>query len=117
MLVRDALTMGPEHGEDTVTPHTRPPVDADGDHMLVRTAVCLDGIVDVALTCEPVFDYGRTPAEWTLVDGSRHTADATGADQTIRLQTDMALGIEGSMIRARHGLEQGEAGLLCPLVG
>ena len=27
-----------------------------------------------------------TPAEWSLVDGDRHTADATGAGQTIRLR-------------------------------
>ena len=66
------------------------------------------GSVEVELVCEPVFDYGRTPAEWSLVDGSRHTADATGAGQTIRLQTDMALGIEGDRVRARHMLEQGE---------
>ena len=32
--VRDALTMGPRRGEDTVTPHTRPPADIDGDHLL-----------------------------------------------------------------------------------
>ena len=38
------------------------------------------------LVCEPVFDYGRTPAEWTLVDDDRHTADATGAGVTMRLQ-------------------------------
>ena len=43
ILVRDALTMGPRHGEDTITPHTRPPADDDGDHMLVRTVLCLDG--------------------------------------------------------------------------
>ena len=31
--------------------------------------------------CEPVFDYGRVPAEWTLVDdGSRNAADASGGD-------------------------------------
>ena len=48
------------------------------------------------------------PAAWTLVDGSRHTADATGAGQTIRLQTDLALGIEGERVRARHVLEPGE---------
>ena len=27
VVVRDALTMGPRRGEDTVTPHTRPPAD------------------------------------------------------------------------------------------
>ncbi len=31
------------------------------------------------LVCEPVFDYGRTAAEWTLVGDGRHTADASGA--------------------------------------
>ncbi len=76
--------------------------------MLVRTVLCLDGNVEVELVCEPVFDYGRVPAEWTLVGDDRHTADATGAGLTIRLRTDMAVGIEGDRVRARHVLEQGD---------
>ncbi len=60
VVVRDALTMGPRSGEDTVTPHTRPPADEDGDHLLVRTIECIDGSVEMELVCEPVFDYGRT---------------------------------------------------------
>ena len=114
LLVRDALTMGPTRGEDEITPHTRPPADTDGDHMLVRVLTCLDGAVEVELVCEPAFDYGRTSPEWSLVDGSRHTADATGADQTIRLQTDMAIGIEGDRVRARHVMRKGEQ-LYCSL--
>jgi alpha,alpha-trehalase len=108
ILVRDALTMGPRRGEDEVTPHTRPPADEDGDHVLVRTVLCLEGSVEVELVCEPVFDYGRAPAEWSLADAERHTADATGAGVTVRLQTDLALGVEGERVRARHILEQGE---------
>jgi GH15 family glucan-1,4-alpha-glucosidase len=108
VLVRDALTMGPEHGEDEITPHTRPPADDDGDHMLVRIVLCLEGSVEIELICEPVFDYGRMPAEWALLDGDRHTADASGAGETIRLRTDMALGIEGEAARARHTLTKGE---------
>ncbi len=108
VLVRDALTMGPEHGEDEITPHTRPPADDDGDHMLVRAVLCLEGSVEMELICEPVFDYGRNAAEWSLVDGDRHTADASGTGPTIRLRTDMALGIEGESVRARHTLTKGE---------
>jgi GH15 family glucan-1,4-alpha-glucosidase len=108
VVVRDALTMGPRRGEDAVTPHTRPPADDDADHTLVRTAQCIEGRVEIELVCEPAFDYGRTTASWTLADGDRHIADATGAGQTIRLQTDMALGIEGGRIRARHVLEPGD---------
>jgi alpha,alpha-trehalase len=107
IVVRDALTIGPWDHEDQVTPHTRPPADDDADHMLVRTVECLDGTVEVELVCEPVFDYGRVPAEWSLADG-RHTADASGAGVTFRLQTDMALGIEGDRVRARHALTPGE---------
>jgi alpha,alpha-trehalase len=114
LLIRDSLTMGPRRHEDEVTPHTRPPADDDADHMLVRTVVCLDGSVEVELVCEPVFDTGRVQADWTLTDGDRHVADATGAGQTIRLATGMAIGIEGERVRARHVLEQGEQ-LWCAL--
>jgi GH15 family glucan-1,4-alpha-glucosidase len=112
--VRDALTMGPRRGVDTITPHTRPPADDDGEHLLVRTAVCLEGSVEIELVCEPVFDYGRVPAEWTIVDDELHTADAHGGDQTIRLRTDMAVGVEGNRVRARHTVHQGER-LFCSL--
>jgi GH15 family glucan-1,4-alpha-glucosidase len=108
IVVRDALTMGPRGHEDEVTPHTRPPADDDGDHMLVRTIECPEGSVEVELVCEPVFDYGRAPAEWTLVDGSRNVADASAAGLTIRLVSDLALGIEGNRVRGRHTLTAGD---------
>ena len=108
VLVRDALTMGPRTTEDVVTPHTRPPADDDADHLLVRTVRCLSGTVELDLVCEPAFDYGRTSADWTLVDDERHAADATADGQTMRLRTDLALGVEGNRVRARHVLSAGE---------
>ena len=108
ILVRDALTMGPWDHEDAITPHSRPPADDDADHMLIRTVECLDGHVEVELVCEPVFDYGSTPAEWVAVDGGRHAADASGAGQRFRLQSDLALGIQGERVRARHVLQPGD---------
>ncbi|TML69143.1 MAG: glycoside hydrolase family 15 protein [Actinobacteria bacterium] len=108
IVVRDALTIGPRNHEDTITPHTRPPADDDGDHMLVRTVECIDGEVELELICEPAHDYGRTASEWTLVDGSRQKADASGAGQTVRLVCDLALGVEGNRVRARHVLARGD---------
>jgi GH15 family glucan-1,4-alpha-glucosidase len=108
LAVRDALTMGPQEGEDEITPHTRPPTDADADHLLVRTVVGLDGEVDMELICEPVFDYGSIPAHWSLVDGSRHVADASGSGVTLRLYTDLAVGVEGERVRARRTIRAGE---------
>jgi GH15 family glucan-1,4-alpha-glucosidase len=109
IVVRDALTVGPWDQEDVITPHTRPPADDDADHMLVRTVECIEGSIEVELICEPVFDYGRTPAEWTAVDEGREAADATGAELTIRLRSDLPLGIEANRVRARHILEPGES--------
>ena len=117
IVVRDALTMGPRDHEDTITPHTRPPADDDAEHLLVRTVECLEGSVEVELVCEPAFDYGRAPAEWALVGDDRHAADATGAGQTIRLQTDLALGHRGEPRSRAARLEAGRAGLLRAVVG
>jgi GH15 family glucan-1,4-alpha-glucosidase len=76
--------------------------------MLVRTVLGLEGRVEVELVCEPACDYGRVPATWSAVEGDRHAADASGAEQTIRLRSDLALGIEGNRVRARHVLGPGE---------
>jgi alpha,alpha-trehalase len=108
VVVRDALTMGARSGKDTVTPHTRPPADDDADHTLVRTVECIDGQVEVELVCEPIFDYGRVVSSWAVEDGDGHTAEATGGDLTIRLQTDLAMGAEGDRVRARHVLNAGD---------
>jgi GH15 family glucan-1,4-alpha-glucosidase len=107
LRVLDALTICPKTGEDTITPHTRPPVDEDADHMLVRTIACIDGVVDVELICEPILDYGRAPAEWTIA-GDRHRADASARGQTLRLASDIPLGVEGTRVRGRHLLHAGE---------
>jgi GH15 family glucan-1,4-alpha-glucosidase len=114
VVVRDALAMGPTRGPDAVTPHTRPPADDDTQHVLVRTAECLDGEVEMELVCEPIFDHGLSPGEWRLLDDASHEAEATGAGVTVRLRTDMAVGVEGNRVRARHVLRPGER-LFCAL--
>ena len=104
-IVRDALTIGPAQREDEITPHTRAPADEDAHHLLVRIVLCLEGSVDMELLCEPDFDYGRVPADWSLQ--GRHTADAS-AGVPVRLRSSMPLGAEGGVAQARHTLRKGE---------
>jgi GH15 family glucan-1,4-alpha-glucosidase len=113
VVVRDALTMGPSRGPDRVTPHTRPPADSDAEHVLVRTAECLDGRVEMEIVCEPVFDYGKFSATWQVVDDSGHVAEASsgeagGSDTKMQLHTDLFVGVEGGRARGRHVLERGD---------
>ena len=104
---------GPRRGEDTVTPHTRPPADEDAEHMLVRTVDVHRGQRRDRAGVRAGVRLRPRAGEWTLAD-DRHSADATGAGQTIALQTDMLLGIEGKRARARHVLHEGEQ-LYCAL--
>ena len=106
VVVRDALTMGPSTGHDAVTPHTRPPADHDAEHLLVRVAECVGGRVEMEVICEPVFDYGRVPATWRIVDDEAHVAEATGGDLTVRLHTDLRVGVESDRVArpSRHGV-------------
>ncbi len=109
VVVRDSLTMGRAEAADVVTPHTRPPADDDADHTLVRVATCLSGSVEMEVVCEPVFDYGRTAATWAILDDGGHTAEASGAGATLRLTTDLRVGVEGGRARGRHVLDAGQS--------
>jgi alpha,alpha-trehalase len=108
VVVRDAMTIGPSPETDAVTPHTRPPADDDAEHMLVRVAECVRGHVEVEVVCEPVFDYGRAPASWKLVDEAGHVAEASGADVALRLHTDLRVGVEGGRVHGRRLLQRGD---------
>ena len=109
LVVRDALTIGDWHGPDPRGEHTRPPTDHDADQMLVRTVECLQGEVPVELMCAPRFNYGREPARWTLVDGEEDFAlQARDGDTSVRLHSDMRMGVEGNTAHARHTMREGE---------
>ena len=56
-----------------------------------------------------MFDYGRVPATWSIVDDNGHVAEAVGADTTMQLHTDLRVGIEGGRVRGRHVLEAGDS--------
>ena len=110
LVVHDGLTIGPWHHDHAdESSHTRPPTDHDADHMLVRVIECVQGSVQVEVVCEPMFAYGRDPAVWEVTGrGLERRRRAAARTLTIRLRSDMRLGIEGSRARARHTLVEGE---------
>jgi GH15 family glucan-1,4-alpha-glucosidase len=111
VIVRDVLLIGNWHHErERSHTHRRAPTDYDADHVLLRTVRCVNGEVQLALDCEPSFDYGRKTAEWEF-DGDgyhRGIARAEGVDTWLGIQTDLRLGFEGRRATARHRMVQGE---------
>jgi GH15 family glucan-1,4-alpha-glucosidase len=108
-VVRDALTIGRWHDDHAdETSHVRPPTDHDADHMLIRCIECTQGEVQVEVVCEPMFDYGRTPASWQMIGDDWRHAEASDGETTLRLCSDLRIGIEGNRARARHTMAEGE---------
>ena len=111
IIVRDLLLMGPWHHEDQRSrTHRRAPTDYDADHVLLRTVRCVNGEVQVVMDCEPMFDYGRRPAEWVYSGEAYEQAVARipGHDLELTLTTDLRIGIEGGRATARTLLKEGE---------
>ncbi|MGV9710374.1 glycoside hydrolase family 15 protein [Gordonia sp. NPDC003424] len=115
IVVRDALVMGPWHDHDRrSTTHRRTPTDWDAEHILLRTVRCVSGTVELSMSCEPAFDYHRAKTVWEYSGPAYGEAIATAADTTtpsptLKLTTDLRLGLEGREARARTRLVEGDS--------
>jgi GH15 family glucan-1,4-alpha-glucosidase len=109
MIIRDALVMGPWTGSVRVPGHRRPPNDSAARGMLVRTATCISGQVDLALDCMPLFDYGRTAGPWSYA-GAGYGAAACRPEghPAVTLTSSLRLGIGGARATSRTSLRAGE---------
>ena len=115
IIVRDALVMGPWHNTEVRSrTHQRTPTDWDARHVLLRTVRCVSGTVELELSCEPAFDYHRSGARWEYTGDvygeavAIATADKPGDHPTLKLTTNLRLGLEGREARARTRLTQGD---------
>jgi GH15 family glucan-1,4-alpha-glucosidase len=109
IIVRDVLLIGPwHHCDDRSNTHRRAPTDYDADHVLLRTVRCVNGEVQLSLVCEPAFDYGRARGRWGYGGDAYHEAVVEHGDVTLRLTSDLNLGIEGPRVTARHLMKEGE---------
>ena len=114
VIIRDVLLIGPwHHDRERSASHRRPPTDYDADHVLLRTARCVNGEMQLTLECEPVFDYGRTPGRWEHVgEGYRRLLcrpDGSDVDLTVAMTSDINIGVEGPRAIGRTLIKQGES--------
>jgi len=111
LIVRDAMCIGPwYHSQRRSGTYRRPPSDSEAEHILLRTARCVVGSVELSLDCQPVFDYGQTAARWEYAGPGYNEAMASGGQDEVpvRLVTDLRIGFEGPGAHATKTLRQGE---------
>jgi GH15 family glucan-1,4-alpha-glucosidase len=111
LIVRDVLLIGPwRHDRERSNTHRRSPTDYDAEHVLLRTMRCVNGMVQVQMECDPIYDYGRAPARWEYDGEAYEQCSATfeGHDLKLSLHSDLRLGIETSTVRARTTMHDGD---------
>ncbi|ORV96861.1 glycoside hydrolase family 15 protein [Mycobacterium kyorinense] len=114
LTVHDALVMGAWHNTDKRSKtHRRAPTDWDAEHILLRVIKCVSGTVEVEVSCEPAFGYHRNEAKWAYTGQVYEEATATCAGDgdsypTLKLTTNLRLGIEGPEANARTRMVEGD---------
>jgi GH15 family glucan-1,4-alpha-glucosidase len=115
LSVHDCLVMGAWHNTDKRSKtHRRAPTDWDAEHILLRTIKCVSGTVELEVSCEPAFDYHRQEAHWEYTRQVYEEATATckgsadGTHPTLKLTTNLRLGIEGPEVNARTRMVEGD---------
>jgi alpha,alpha-trehalase len=110
LVVRDALIMGPWTREGRPPGYVRPPGDFVAQHALVRSALCIDGHVDVEVQCMPQFDYGRAFGMWEYAgEGYDSARCAVEGQPELTLHSNFRLSVVGLRAAARMELREGES--------
>jgi len=114
IIVRDVLLIGPwRHQRKRAGEHRRAPTDYDAEHIFLRTVRCVNGEVQLALDCEPVFGYGRSFGRWEYTGKGYRQGICTPeqpevAGPRLTLTSDMNIGFEGPRALARTLIKEGE---------
>ncbi|MFC7446361.1 glycoside hydrolase family 15 protein [Rhodococcus daqingensis] len=108
LVVRDALVMGPWNGTTRSDEYRRPPGDHVAQDMLVRTAACIEGSVEITVSCMPLFEYGRTTGAWTYTGEGYESATCTAGELALTLTSNLRLTFGAARAGARTELSAGE---------
>jgi alpha,alpha-trehalase len=106
VVVRDAMTCA-EWRDEHDHEHRRPPTTHEAEQLLLRTAECIQGEVELEAVCEPAYDYGATRPRWSLGEDGRE-ASTSGVEPPIRLAADRALELGGDGVTGTWRLKAGE---------
>jgi GH15 family glucan-1,4-alpha-glucosidase len=113
LVVQDALVMMPWSGGERGSHLRRTPGDFVAQSVLLRSAVCTEGHVELAVDCMPLFDYGRCAGTWEYLDEGYGSARCScEGNPTLSLHSDIRLGLGASRAIARTELHKGESAFL-----
>jgi GH15 family glucan-1,4-alpha-glucosidase len=107
LVVRDALIMGSEGTE------ADDELESVGQSLMVRTARCLHGRVDIEILCEPAFGYATAVPRWSDGGDGRLVAEWPQEGPAVALLSDAELRASGGAAMGGGTLENGESCFAC----
>ncbi len=90
--------------------YRRAPTDSAAAGVLLRTARCISGKVELEAVCIPLFDYGVGIGQWSY-DGEGYdslNAQAPGGELTLSVDSSLRLGVAGARCYGRTSLAEGQ---------
>ncbi len=109
LVVQDLLVIRKVDAGTRRPDYRRAPTDSAAGGVLLRTARCISGRVEVEAVCIPLFDYGVGIGQWAY-DGDGYgsvDAPAPGGEFTLSLESSLQLGIAGARCYGRTSLTEG----------
>ncbi len=109
LVVQDLLVIRKVDAGTRRPDYRRAPTDSAAGGVLLRTARCISGRVEVEAVCIPLFDYGVGIGQWAY-DGDGYgsvNAPAPGGEFTLSLESSLQLGIAGARCYGRTSLTEG----------
>jgi alpha,alpha-trehalase len=110
LVVNDLLVMRKVAGRTRRPGYRRAPTDSAASGVLLRTAKCISGRVEIDAACVPLFEYGATTGQWSY-DGDGYgsvTVHDSRGELSLAVVSSLRLGIAGARCYGRTSLSEGE---------
>ena len=110
LVVNDLLVIRKVDGGPRRPGYRRAPTGAGAAGVLLRTARCLSGKVEIEANCVPLFDYGAAIGQWAY-NGEGYdslSVHAPDGELTLSLESSLQLGIAGARCYGRTSLNEGQ---------
>jgi GH15 family glucan-1,4-alpha-glucosidase len=111
LVIHDLLVMDKADVHHRRPDYRRAPTDAGATGVLLRTATCLSGQVEVMVDCAPFFDYGTTGGTWNYQGEGYESMSVAPKKGGPRLDVagNIRLGMFGVRCYGRTTLTAGES--------
>ncbi len=109
LVVTDLLVVRKVDGTTRRPDYRRAPNDAVAAGVLLRTAKCISGKVEIFANCIPLFDYWVTTGEWSYEGDGYGAVTVQGPnDLKVSVVSNLRVGLTGARCYGRTNLSEGE---------